>query len=112
MHTITGGVTNGVEYSCMYDPNSINFECEKEVNGKKLYGMYGIAVELNDTQSIVWFDENMNFVEGEVLKKCVNCTHCGRSGGGFFAECLCFGFQINDEYEHSCDEFACKSIRA
>lgn len=42
-------------------------------------------------------------------KKCVNCTHCGRSGGGFFAECLCFGFQINDEYEHSCDEFACKA---
>ena len=36
---------------------------------------------------------------------CKNCYYAGRSGGGFFYECMCHGFQINNEEEESCDEY-------
>ena len=41
----------------------------------------------------------------ENKKCCENCSYCGRSGGGFFAECIRFGFQINDETKEVCDDY-------
>lgn len=36
---------------------------------------------------------------------CSTCHYCGRSGGGFFAECLYRGFQINDEFNYICENY-------
>ena len=105
MMVIKSGEWNYIHFSCMYDPHGNIADYEKEVDGETLYGVEGIADSLNDAASILWFDKDMNFVEAEIMKKCVNCEDCGKSGGGFFAECLNRGFQINNEYEECCDEF-------
>lgn len=104
MHVITGGTTNGVEYGCMYDANNIEPDMTRKETGKVQYGFFGLANSLNDAPAIVWLNEKMEFVEGELIHCCANCQHVGRSGGGFFAECLQYGFQINDEIENVCDE--------
>lgn len=67
MKVITGGKTNGIEFSCMYDANNIQADSVKQKDGKNLYGFYGIACNQNDAESMLWFDENMIFVEGEIL---------------------------------------------
>ena len=111
MHIINGGITNGVEYSCMYNANDIAPDIIRtETSGKKLYGFFGIANSLNDAPAIVWLDENLNFVKGEIRKCCTNCYYVGRSGGGFFAECLYFGYQIDNEYNHDCGKFKSKEV--
>ncbi len=104
MKVITGGNTNGIEFSCMYDANDMRSDLVKEKDGNTLYGFYGIACNKNDATSVLWFDKDMNFVEGEILRTCINCTWCGQSGGGFFRECLSRGFQIDNEMEYSCNE--------
>lgn len=104
---ITGGKTNDIDYSCMYDAHNVEPTIINEKEG--LYGFEGLA-HLDDNpentlSAILWFDENMNFVKGEVKKCCENCNYVGRSGGGFFAECLYRGFQVNDETTYCCENF-------
>lgn len=103
MMIIKGGETNGVVYSCMYDPKQYA-DRTKNKDGEDLLGVYGIATNLNDAPSMLWFDSKMNFVEGELLHNCINCTWCGHSGGGFFRECLSRGFQINDATTEWCED--------
>lgn len=107
MMIIKGGETNDISYSCMYDAHNIIPDVTNEKDN--LYGFYGFAHfndNLDDTApAVLLFDKDLNFVKGELYKCCANCTYVGRSGGGFFAECLCFGYQIDDEYDDCCEEF-------
>lgn len=103
MMIIKGGETNGIHFSCIYDAKDGRSDHVKDKDGINLLGVYGIATNLGDAPSILWFDDNMNFVEGELLHNCINCTYCGHSGGGFFRECLFRGFQINDATTEWCE---------
>ena len=109
---ITGGQTDGVNYSCMLDAYNKTPDFIDVKTG--LYGFEGIAHlsdDPDDTASaVLWFDDNMEFVEGKLCKCCANCDYVGRSSGGFFAECLYFGYQVNDEHEHWCEEFKLRGI--
>lgn len=44
-------------------------------------------------------------MKSNTKKCCKNCYYAGRSGGGFFYECLNHGFQINNEEEECCEEY-------
>lgn len=108
---ITGGTEGNIEYSCMYDAHNIVPDTTKE----NLYGFEGIAhllddngEILDDASAILWFNNEMNLVKGEIKKCCENCDYVGRSGGGFFAECLYCGFQVNDETTYCCENFKSK----
>lgn len=92
----------------MYDANNAIPDFMKTENQRLLYGFEGVATSLNDRPAIIWLDENLEFVKGEVRKCCANCEYVGRSAGAFFSECLCQGFQINDDISHSCDNFKLK----
>lgn len=36
---------------------------------------------------------------------CATCRYIGLSGGGFFAECMAHGFQIDDEHTEYCEDY-------
>lgn len=89
---VINGYTRGYHYMCnaYFEKDeetgeehlvlSTLFPKTKDVNGKRLYGYYGSAgVDINgfhDLDAIIWLDDNLNFVKGEIIKKCGNCKYC------------------------------------
>ena len=66
---VKGGNYNNIDFSCMFDACDCGYDFVKTEKGVKLYGIYGIAVSLNDAPAILWFDEQQNFVKGELEKQ-------------------------------------------
>lgn len=73
MKTITGGMYNGREYSCMYDPNDIIYRPDRYDAGSGLIGLVGTVsvgmVTKKDRPAMLWFTGkdvvNPVFVRGE-----------------------------------------------
>lgn len=71
MFKIIGGTHNNINYSTMLEYsdgvlNEVPYEI-KDKGEKKLYAFKGIADSQNDASAILWFDENMKFVKGEII---------------------------------------------